>query len=68
MDTRSLIAKAGGPAFIGRLIGVSSQAVTQWKRVPPKYCILIEAASNNAVTRYELRPDVFGAAPAQKAA
>ena len=30
---------------------------------PAEYCLAIEAATSGAVTRYALRPDVFGRAP-----
>ena len=49
-------------------LGLKSQGqVTQWvtgrRPVPPKQCIPIELATGGKVTRYELRPDVFGPAP-----
>lgn len=33
-------------------------------RVPAERCLPIERITNGAVTRYELRPDVFGESPA----
>ncbi|WP_414613958.1 transcriptional regulator [Stenotrophomonas muris] len=54
----------GGPAHIGRVCGVSSQAVSQWKRVPAEYVLTIEEATG--VSRHDLRPDVFGPAPKKK--
>lgn len=36
------------------------------KRPGPKMAGRIEAATDGAVTRYELRPDVFGALPADE--
>lgn len=49
---------------------VRQQHVWKWlnhqsgnPQVPPEYCVAIEEIVNGAVTRYELRPDVFGAAP-----
>ncbi|HGM5043047.1 helix-turn-helix domain-containing protein [Stenotrophomonas pavanii] len=56
----------GGPAHIGRVCGVSSQAVSQWKRVPAEYVLTIEEATG--VSRHDLRPDVFGPAPKKKGA
>lgn len=46
--------------------GVAPQHVWNWRhraggKVPAEYCRAVEAATG--VTRYELRPDVFGAAP-----
>ena len=31
--------------------------------IPAEYCRAIEQATNGKVTRYELRPDVFGVGP-----
>ena len=46
---------------------ISPQAVIKWTRsdvkVPAERCMAIEQATNGAVTRYDLRPDVFGPAP-----
>jgi DNA-binding transcriptional regulator YdaS (Cro superfamily) len=40
---------------------LSREAVRHWKQVPPEFCIAIEQATGGDFTRYELRPDVFGA-------
>ena len=59
---------AGGQTALGRTIGKSQSHVAQWRRrgrVAPTACIAIETAVGGQVTRYELRPDVFGAAPPQ---
>jgi hypothetical protein len=42
--------------------------VSKWLRetkngLPAEYCIAIEQATNGTVTRYMLRPDVFGTIP-----
>lgn len=60
--TRALIARLGGPSAVGRLFrpAISSQAVSQWARVPARRCVALEQASGGRVTRHELRPDVFG--------
>lgn len=46
-------------------LGVVPMAITQWKQrgVPPERCIDIETATDGKVTRYDLRPDIFGPAP-----
>lgn len=55
---------AGGPTALARTLGVTPPMVWQWcegiRPVSPKHCIPIELATKGAVTRYELRPDVFG--------
>lgn len=48
------------------LTGVTQGRVSQWlkgERIPAERCAAIETATAGAVTRYDLRPDVFGAAP-----
>jgi DNA-binding transcriptional regulator YdaS (Cro superfamily) len=45
-------------------IGATGPFVSQWmngkRPVSPKYCLRIEKVTGGAVTRYELRPDIFG--------
>lgn len=58
---------AGGQSNLAKALGVTPQQVNQWvlgtRPVPPARCIAIEDATKGAVTRYELRPDVFGIKP-----
>lgn len=51
---------------IADLLGndISPQAVSQWKRVPPAWCIPLEAATG--VSRHDMRPDIFGPSPASQ--
>lgn len=61
------IAAVGSAAEMARMIGVVPMTISQWKRrrkVPAERCLAVEAATDGAVTRYELREDVFGPAPA----
>lgn len=66
--TRRLIAQAGGPRLVGRMFDppISSQAVSQWAQVPAARCLVIEAKTQGRVTRHELRPDLYGPAPAPR--
>lgn len=60
----------GGQAELAKRLNISPQAVNKWiKRglVPPERVLEVERLTNGAVTRYELRPDVFGTAHAIKA-
>lgn len=49
---------------IARLLGISPAAVSRWGGVvPPNRAIQIEKKSGGKVTRFEIRPDYFGAGP-----
>jgi DNA-binding transcriptional regulator YdaS (Cro superfamily) len=55
---------AGGQSALARMIGVRQGYVWRWLqsgRTSPKYCLEIERVTFGKVTRYQLRPDVFGA-------
>jgi DNA-binding transcriptional regulator YdaS (Cro superfamily) len=52
----------------GREVKVAQAHVWNWlnsssPNPPAEHCIIIEQATNGAVTRYDLRPDVFGTSP-----
>ncbi len=58
-----------GGARIARATGVSPQLIAKWKttaerdrnfKLPAHHCAPVEEATNYLVTRYDLRPDVFG--------
>ncbi len=49
---------AGGATALARHLGLTKQAVVQWKRVPPAHVVAIEQLTG--IRREELRPDVFG--------
>jgi DNA-binding transcriptional regulator YdaS (Cro superfamily) len=50
---------------VARAVGVSPQAVSEilrrGKRVPAEWCLAIETATAGAVTRQDLRPDLYPA-------
>lgn len=54
----------GGQTRTGKQVGVTQQAVRKWLTqempVSAKSAIKIERATNGAVTRQQLRPDIFG--------
>lgn len=43
---------------------ISSQAISQWKRVPAERVLEVERLTG--VSRYDLRPDVYGPPPAKE--
>ena len=62
------IKSAGSGTELARRIGITPEAVCQWKgKVPVNRVIAVEAATG--VSREQLRPDVFAAPrPAQRRA
>ena len=52
------ISAAGGPTALAKKLGVSKQAVCQWKRCPPGQVLAVEKLAG--VSRYDLRPDIYG--------
>lgn len=64
------IEAAGGLSSLANALEATPQVVWNWRKrgVPPERCALIETATNGQVTRHDLRPDIFGPAPAQFAA
>lgn len=63
--------KAGGPAALARALEergekITSQAVSQWKLIPPDKVLNVEAITG--ISRHDLRPDIFGLKPVDAAA
>jgi len=50
----------GSQGEIARKLGISSQGVAQWDFCPPNRARQLEYLTKRKVTRYQLRPDVFG--------
>lgn len=48
---------------IAQLCEVSPQALDGWTRIPAEYVLRLEAACDGEVSRFEMRPDVFGLEP-----
>jgi DNA-binding transcriptional regulator YdaS (Cro superfamily) len=54
--------KVGGAVGLARQLGgLTSQAVSQWKKVPPNRVLDVERVTG--VSRYRLRPDLYGDSP-----
>lgn len=59
------IEAAGGVSKLAALIGLTQAAVSNWRKrgqVPAEQVLAVE--KHTGVSRHELRPDVFGDAPA----
>lgn len=58
---------AGGPAALAKALGgLTSQAVSQWKKIPAERVLDVERITG--YSRHVLRPDIFGDAPATESA
>jgi DNA-binding transcriptional regulator YdaS (Cro superfamily) len=53
------ISKSGGASALAKTLGITPQAVGQWRVVPADRVLEVERVSK--VSRHLLRPDVFGA-------
>ena len=67
---RKAIELVGGQVALARALGPPIRQAHVWKwlnrtqlGVPAEYCRAIEGLTQGQVTRYDLRPDVFGEAP-----
>ncbi|MBO9717495.1 MAG: helix-turn-helix domain-containing protein [Pseudoxanthomonas sp.] len=71
-QTQALIAVLGGPAALAAALTeatgepITSQALSQWGRVPVRWVLPIERISLGKFTRYDIREDVYGVAPVSK--
>jgi DNA-binding transcriptional regulator YdaS (Cro superfamily) len=59
--TKWFDAKHGRRIEVVRALGLSPGAVTQWRQVPAEHVLKVEEVTG--ISRYTLRPDVFGPAP-----
>ena len=53
----------GTVSALAERLGISSQAISQWERVPAERVLQVEAATEGRVTRHELRPDIYPPEP-----
>lgn len=56
----------GSQRSLAVALGIRPQSITKWKlnQIPAERVLEIERLCEGAVSRYEMRPDVFGEAPA----
>lgn len=54
----------GTKSAVARFLGLTPAAITQWNRCPVRHVLKLEAACGGVVTRYQLRPDIYGEDPA----
>jgi DNA-binding transcriptional regulator YdaS (Cro superfamily) len=56
----------GGQSELARKLNITPQCVNKWvgkNQVPVKYVLEIEKLTKKEITRYHLRPDIFGDKP-----
>lgn len=58
---KEAINRAGGPSALARALGISQAAISQWRQVP--YSRVLTVENITGVSRYELRPDIYGQEP-----
>ena len=74
MTTKALdraIKILGSQDALALALGIKSPSITGFRkreRVPAERCLQIEELTGGKVTRYELRPDVFGSPARRKKA
>lgn len=61
MNAKQIVSFLGGPAKVAEIVGgITSQAVSQWRRVPARHCVTLAQASLGVYSVHDLRPDIFG--------
>jgi DNA-binding transcriptional regulator YdaS (Cro superfamily) len=56
---------AGGGAALARALGIKHPSISDWKQVPGPRVLAVEKLTG--ISRYRLRPDIFGSAPQEAA-
>lgn len=55
---------AGGASIVAKELEISQAAVSKWPRVPAERVLSVERLTQGQMSRYEMRPDVYGDQPA----
>ena len=59
MAIAQLIRRIGGPVIVGRICGVTRQAVIQWHKVPADKVLKLARESPVPITPHEIRRDLY---------
>jgi DNA-binding transcriptional regulator YdaS (Cro superfamily) len=59
---QKVIDEIGSATKLAEIAGVSLPAVSQWDEIPIKHVLKIEKAVKSKITRYDMRPDIYGEA------
>lgn len=57
-----VIEAAGGVRALARQLGIQQSSCSIWRQVPAERCLEVERITG--ISRYRLRPDVYGPDPA----
>lgn len=49
----------GSQAAVGKVCGISKQAVCKWAQIPVDHVLLLEQKCGGQITRHEMRPDIY---------
>ncbi len=63
-----IIAIAGSQTALAKELGIQQQAISEWLQkgtIPPHRVLKLEEIVKGAVTRHELRPDIYPRDPNQ---
>jgi DNA-binding transcriptional regulator YdaS (Cro superfamily) len=63
---RYLKQERGRASRLAEALDVQPSAISQWAKVPPERVLEVERITG--LPRYELRPDIYGAAPRRQRA
>ena len=55
--------RAKSDSALARWAGCSRQAVSNWRKIPAERVLALEANPEVGLTRYQMRPDIYGVAP-----
>jgi len=53
------ITVVGGEAALAQILGVTTQAISKWRRCPPRRVVAVERATGGIVRRERLCPEIF---------
>lgn len=57
------INEVGSAAELSRMLGIKPSAICPWERCPAEHVMEVEYRTEGKVTRYQLRPDIYGEDP-----
>ena len=59
VQIEKIIERIGGARVIARILGVTRQAVIQWREVPVEHVLTLARKSPNPITPHEMRRDYY---------